>query len=322
MGAHAVLQAVVVAKRTETPDICAFELEGVGAAALPPFAPGAHIDVHLPNGLVRQYSLCNAPSPRGRYLLGVRRAPDSRGGSRALHETVGVGDTLRIGAPRNLFALHPQARYSVLVGAGIGITPLLSMAEHLSAQGAAFELHYVVRSREAAGFLRCIESSRFADHVRVHVSGGLPAARVSADRLVPPPGPDHHLYVCGPTGFMDAVSGAARRAGWAAQRLHQEHFAAAATIPSEAGGFEVVLARSGRCVAVRPGQVVTQALAAAGVAIPTSCEQGVCGTCLTRVLDGEPDHRDLYLSADEQARNDQFLPCCSRSRSPRLTLDL
>lgn len=322
MSDDSVLYAVVAAKWVETADVCAFELHGADGAALPTFSAGAHIDVHLPGGLIRQYSLCNAPSDRGRYVLGVHNAAASRGGSRAMHEGVSQADTLRISAPRNLFALNAQARYSVLVGAGIGITPILSMAEHLAALGEGFELHYVVRSRDAAAFLTQIEASRFADRVRLHVGGGPSSAHVNPASFVPGPQADHHLYVCGPNGFMDAVLGAARQVGWAPTQLHQEHFSAAPLHASASGGFDIKLARSGRIVTVGAQESATQALAAAGVVVPTSCEQGVCGTCLTRVLDGVPDHQDLYLSPDEQARNDQFLPCCSRSRSASLTLDL
>lgn len=322
MNDPAVLHAVVAAKRAETADISAFELHGARGASLPAFSAGAHIDVHLPGGLIRQYSLCNAPSDGGRYVLGVHKAVNSRGGSRAMHDQVAVGDTVRISAPRNLFALDAQAHYSVLVGAGIGITPILSMAAHLAAQGEAFELHYVVRDREAAAFLPQIELSCFADRVRLHVGGGLSTAHVSPASFVPGPQAAHHLYVCGPNGFMDAVLGAAKQGGWSSAQLHKEHFSAAPIDASASGGFEIQLARSGRTLTVGPTESVTLALAAAGVVVPTSCEQGVCGTCLTRVLDGVPDHRDLYLSADEQARNDQFLPCCSRSKSACLTLDL
>lgn len=321
MNAHATLDVVLADRRAETPGIAVFELQAPEGGALPAFTAGAHVDVHLPNGLVRQYSLCNAPSDGARYLLGVQLAADSRGGSRAMHEQLAVGARLRIGAPRNLFALQPQARHSVLVAAGIGITPILSMAEHLSESGQSFELHYVVRSIEAAAFLPHIRASAFAHRLQLHLGGGASAPHLSPSAFVPAAHSDHHLYVCGPGGFMDAVFGAARERGWAAAQLHQEHFGAAPPARA-AGSFELLLARSGRRITVAPEQSAVQALAAAGVVVPTSCEQGVCGTCLTRVLDGVPEHQDLYLSPDEQAANDQFLPCCSRARTACLTLDL
>ncbi|MCU4119047.1 PDR/VanB family oxidoreductase [Variovorax sp. N23] len=326
------LYAIVTDKHAETPDICAIELRGAGGRPLPDFSAGAHVEVRLPGGQTRSYSLCNAPSDRDRYVLGVHKSRTSRGGSRAMHEALRVGDTLQLSAPRNFFALAPEADHSVLVAAGIGITPILSMAEHLSTSGASFELHYVARSRDAAAFLRRIEASRFANCLRLHLSGlalaskgasATPrASRIDPIALLPSPRENSHVYVCGPAGFMEAVLAAARQAGWAAAQLHQEHFAGSVIGAAAADSFEIKLARSGRTVAVGHEESAVQALAAAGVHVPTSCEQGVCGTCLTRVLDGEPDHRDLFLSPEEQMRNDQFLPCCSRAKTACLTLDL
>lgn len=316
------LRAIVTAKRTETPSTCSIELRGAEGRPLPAFSAGAHVHVRLPGGSVRAYSLCNNPSDWDRYVLGVHRSAQSRGGSRAVHERVAAGEVLCISAPRNHFALAPQARHSVLVAAGIGITPLLSMAEHLGARDASFELHYVARSRETAAFLSHLECSSFSKRVRLHLSAGVSPSRIAPSVLVPAPNPDSHLYVCGPPGFMDAVLARARLLGWPLDRLHQERFAA---VQGDAGGaqaFGIRLARSGAHLTVGASESVVQALAAAGVHVPVSCEQGVCGTCLTRVLAGEPDHRDMYLSPEERARNDCFLPCCSRAASAELTLDL
>lgn len=317
-----ILRAVVADKRAETRDICAIGLRGNIGSPLPSFQAGAHIDVHLPGGFVRQYSLCNAPTDRDRYVLGVLHNPSSRGGSRAVHESVKPGDTLAISAPKNHFPLVAEAAHSILIAAGIGITPILSMAEHLCAIGASFDLHYSARSRDTAAFLKYMEASPFASKIRLHLSGGLNESRMNVRALLATPRSGWHLYVCGPRGFMDVVLGAARLAGWPAAQLHQEHFSAGTAQPAAGGCFEVMLARDGRIVQVGANESVVRALAAAGVSIATSCEQGVCGTCLTRVLEGEPEHHDLFLSPEEQARNDQFLPCCSRSRTARLTIDL
>jgi len=314
---------VRVARRTrEAVDIDTFELMDVDGKPLPPFSAGSHIDVHLPNGLTRQYSLCNDPTESHRYLIGVLRDAGSRGGSTAMHEQVKEGDVLRISTPKNHFPLVHEAKRSVLVAGGIGVTPILCMAERLAVAGADFEMHYCTRSRERTAFHDRIAGSAFAPRVRFHFDDGDAAQKLDIARLVATPQPGVHLYVCGPKGFMDAVLAAARAAGWPPAQIHYEFFNAELLPTGNEGAFEVKLASSGRVVAVGKDQTVVEALAAAGVEVPTSCGQGVCGTCLTRVLEGVPDHQDLYLTPEEQAANDQFTPCCSRSKTPRLVLDL
>jgi vanillate O-demethylase ferredoxin subunit len=318
------LIAVRVTRRTrEAQDICSFELRALDGSALPPFSAGAHIDVLVPGGLTRQYSLCNAPAERDRYVIGVLHEAASRGGSRAMHELVHEGDTLRIRAPRNHFALAADATRSLLLAGGIGVTPILSMAEHLAAEGGDFSMHYCVRSAGRAAFAGRLRDGRFAARARLHVDDGDAAQRADLPRLLGDPRPGLHAYVCGPKGFIDAVAGAAAQLGWPPERVHREFFGQA-DAPAQApdARFEVRLARSGRVVEVPADRSVVQALAAAGIDVPVSCEQGVCGTCLTPVLEGVPDHRDLYLTPEEQALNDQFTPCCSRSRTPCLVLDL
>lgn len=316
------LSVRVASRRHEAHGICSFELVDAAGGVLPAFRAGAHIDVHLPNGMVRPYSLFNSPSERGRYMICVLKEPGSRGGSRAMHELVAEGELLRIGAPRNLFELVPQAPHSLLVAGGIGITPILSMAEQLAAAGASFALHYAVRSRERAALMQRIEGSSFAPRVRLHCDDGQASQRLDIERLLHGAPEGTHLYFCGPAGFMNAVRDAAGRLGWPADRVHSESFAAVVAVRDADEPFDVVLARSGRAIRVERDCSVTQALAAAGVVLPTSCEQGVCGTCLVPVLEGTPDHRDLYLTPAEQARNDQFTPCCSRALTSRLVLDL
>jgi vanillate O-demethylase ferredoxin subunit len=270
--------------------------------------------------------LCNDPAETHRYLLGVLRDASSRGGSAAVHDLVQVGQTLQISTPKNHFPLVDGATRSLLLAGGIGITPILCMAEQLAHAGAAFELHHCTRSLERTAFVERIRQSAFAAQAHWHVDDGDASQRLDLAALLgTPQAPRHagvHLYVCGPQGFMDAVLGAARAAGWPEAQLHQESFGAAPLGRDSDAAFEVQLASSGQVVVVPAGQSVVQALASAGVEVPTSCEQGVCGTCLTRVLAGQPEHRDHYLTPDEQAAGDQFLPCCSRSRSSRLMLDL
>ena len=202
------------------------------------------------------------------------------------------------------------------------MTPLLCMAERLAQLGADFELHYCTRSLARTAFVGRIQASSFADRVRFHHDDGAAAQQIDLAALLGQPRPLEHVYVCGPQGFMDAVLGRARAAGWPEAQLHFEYFGAALAPPDGDTAFEVQLASSGRVVPVAAGQTAVQALAAAGVELLTSCEQGVCGTCLTRVLAGQIEHRDQYLTPDEQAAQDQFLPCCSRSRGGRLVLDL
>ena len=316
------LQVRVTRKRAEAQDICSLVLEPT-EGQLPPFTAGAHIDVHLPgNGLVRQYSLCNAPSEVGRYVIAVLRDAASRGGSQAVHELVHEGAELQISAPRNHFPLAEGALHHLLLAGGIGVTPLLAMAETLSAQGASFGLHYATRSRDRMAFIDRISGSTYASRAHFHFDDGPADQRLNIAALLKQAPAGTHLYVCGPQGFMDAVLKAARDASWDESRLHYEFFGAAPTKQADDGSFDLELASSGRVIPVAADKTPLQALLDAGIDIPMSCEQGVCGTCLTRVIRGTPDHRDHYLTPEEHAVNDQFLPCCSRSKSPRLVLDL
>jgi len=319
---QATLTVRVARKRVEARDICSFELVPPDGGPLPPFSAGSHIDVHVPGAAVRQYSLCNDPSENHRYLIGVLKDQASRGGSLAMHERVAEGDRLEISTPRNHFALAHEARRSLLFAGGIGITPILCMTERLAAMGEDFELHYSARARDRAAFFDRILASAYSPRVQFHFDDGAPEQKLDLTALLGSPQSGTHVYVCGPQGFIDAALGFARGVGWPAAQLHYEFFGAAPTATDTDGSFEVQLASSGRVIAVHKDQTVVQALAAQGIEVMTSCEQGVCGTCLTRVLKGVPDHRDQYLTPEEQAANDQFTPCCSRAISTRLVLDL
>jgi vanillate O-demethylase ferredoxin subunit len=239
-----------------------------------------------------------------------------------MHDLVDEGDLLQISAPRNHFALAHESRRSVLLAGGIGVTPILCMAERLAISAAAFEMHYCSRSRGRMAFHDRIAASAFASRVRFHFDDGAAEQKLDISALLATPEAGVHVYVCGPKGFMDAVLGTARTQGWPEEQLHYEYFAAGLTRSADATSFKVKLASSGRSVLVPAGKTVVEALAEVGIVIPTSCGQGVCGTCITRLLDGVPDHKDLYLSPQEQAQNDQFTPCCSRSKSALLVLDL
>jgi vanillate O-demethylase ferredoxin subunit len=319
--ASAFLEVRVAAIRPEAPGICSFELAPASKQqALPAFSAGSHIDVFTPAGQVRQYSMCNDPSESHRYVIGVLRDPKSRGGSESLHRDVRVGDILRISTPRNHFPLAGDAGKSLLVGGGIGITPILCMAERLHTLGRDFEMHYYARARERAAFLGRIAGSNFSSRVHLHFDEESGGTSLNAAELLSVSA-DTHLYVCGPQGFMDQVLANARAAGWAQERLHLEFFSNTQSHQRD-GAFKLQLASSGRVLEVAEGQTAADALEAAGVPIMLSCGEGVCGTCVTRVLEGIPEHRDLYLSDSEHALNQHFTPCCSRAKTPLLVLDL
>ncbi|MNP17333.1 Phthalate dioxygenase reductase [compost metagenome] len=316
------MQVKVVRKFEAATDICAFELARPDGGDLPVFSAGAHIDVHLKNGIIRQYSLCNPPADTQRYLIAVLRDANSRGGSVAMHE-LEEGELLEISEPRNHFPLNADAEHSLLLAGGIGVTPILCMAQELKAKGASFEMHYCARDASRMAFRERLALGDLATRVNLYFDDAGPSARVDLAKLLAHPAPGRHLYVCGPAGFITVVLETAKAAGWDDRCVHREFFAAA-SVPraSQPGSFQIKLSSSGQVIDVTPDQSVVDALLAVGVEVPTSCKQGVCGVCITRVLAGEPDHLDFYLSDDEKALNNQFTPCCSRSKSPLLELDL
>jgi vanillate O-demethylase ferredoxin subunit len=315
------ISVLVASRRQEAEDIVSFELASRDGSPLALFSAGAHIDVEVAPGLVRQYSLCNDPDESHRYVIAVLRDPRSRGGSTGMHDRIAVGQTLRISAPKNHFPLQPAAHYLLFAG-GIGVTPILCMAERLARTDAAFDFHYCARSPARTAFVERIQASAFADRVRFHFDAGDAAQKLDLEAALQAAPRGTHIYVCGPSGFIDHVTGTARAHGWPADSVHQEYFGAAPVDTSADASFEVRIASSGKTCMVPADQTVVQALARHGIEIPVSCEQGVCGTCITRVLDGVPDHRDMYFTDEEKARNDQFTPCCSRALSPVLMLDL
>lgn len=314
------LSVRVARKWQEAQDICAVELVAEPGQTLPGFSAGSHIDVHLPGGLTRQYSLCNDPAEQQHYQIAVLRDPASRGGSVAVHDLVQEGQALQISAPKNHFALAHGAPRHLLLAGGIGITPLLCMAQRLRATGASFELHYATRSLARTAFRD--EIAAFGDKVKLHLDDGDAAQKLDLPAVLAAQPAATRLYVCGPTGFIDFVLATAKARGWPADHLHLEYFGAAPQDTTGDQAFEVRLASSGQTYTVPADKTVVQALQAHGIEIMVSCEQGVCGTCLTRVLEGECDHRDLYLTDEEKAANDQFTPCCSRAKSKLLVLDI
>ncbi|MCC7411531.1 MAG: oxidoreductase [Gammaproteobacteria bacterium] len=315
------LIVVVANKSIEAQDIASFELVSGDGGELPEFTAGAHIDVHLGDGLIRQYSLCNDPRERHRYRLGVLREAQSRGGSVAMHERVNAGDRISISTPRNTFHLDERASHSILLAGGIGVTPMIAMAYRLAALGASFELHYCTRSRARTAFHDLLTSAPFADRVQLHFDDGPKDQLLDAPALLRSPGAGTSLYVCGPKGMMDYVLG--QVGGWPEGRVHREYFSADPQAGHDHdGSFRVRIASTGAEYEIPANKTIVDALAGHGVDIPVSCEQGICGTCLTGVLEGQPDHRDAFLSDDEHAANTQMTPCCSRAKSALIVLDL
>ena len=317
------INVVVLRKTAEAVGICSFELASANGGSLPPFSAGSHIDVEISAGKVRQYSLCNDPQDQQRYVIGVLREPNSRGGSVSMIETVREGDTLRISAPRNHFTLVPDATHVVLLAGGIGITPILSMAERLSQSDTPFRLVYANRSRSRTAFIDRIENSRYRQSVHFHFDEESEGRLLDLKKSIGEPTPGFHLYVCGPPGFIKAALESAASSGWDGPSLHREYFQpVTGTAAVSAESFLVRIASTGSDYPVPPHRSVVEVLAEHGVEIPVSCEQGVCGTCVTRILEGIPDHRDMFMTDQEHARNDQFTPCCSRAKTSLLVLDL
>ncbi|MFT4270490.1 MAG: PDR/VanB family oxidoreductase [Pantoea sp.] len=290
---------------------------------LPCWQPGAHIDVHLREGLVRQYSLTGQSDNTRHYQICIARDQQSRGGSRYVHEMLRPGQVLRISPPRNLFPMQPAGKV-ILMAAGIGITPLYAMAEALEAAGVPFVLHYYVKQRGDEAFLP--ELSKPFQHGFCEIwhssEGRSPRSHAPAELL--DPAEDTHLYLCGPAGFMSHIRATAIRHGWQEQHIHTEAFKPLTAVAAQGeAGFTVTLASTGQQWPVAPGQTIATVLLENGVDVPLSCEMGMCGACLTRVTEGEIDHRDTVQSAAEKSAPEQYIAlCCSRSLSRNLVIEL
>jgi vanillate monooxygenase ferredoxin subunit len=303
----------------ETPEIRCFELKAQDGQRLPTVTPGAHIDVHLPQGLIRQYSLWNGPEDKETYFIGVKREPASRGGSAGMH-ALAEGELLTISEPKNNFELVRTSRQSLLLAAGIGITPLLSMARHLKAEGLEARLHLFSRSETHSPFADVLKNKLGAE---IHVGLMPPDVDQVIERVLRSMADGAHLYICGPGPFMSLVRASAAKTRWPESNIHLEYFSAKpASSAAEDEPFEVVLHKSGRTISVKADQTIIRAMEEAGVSILTSCEQGVCGTCVTNVVEGEPYHRDQYFNATERASGKLITPCVSRCKGKRLVLDL
>jgi ferredoxin-NADP reductase len=310
------LRLRVKATTWEAPNILSYDLRAADAAELPAFTAGAHLDIHLGNGLIRSYSLLNSQAERHRYVIAVQNDAATRGGSKWVHEHVHTGDLVTVAAPRNNFPLKEDAGHSILLAGGIGITPIMSMVERLIALGRSWDLYYCARTRAGAAFV-----DRLAGRSEVHFNfdGEPGGAMLDIAAIVRSASDRTHFYCCGPLGMLGAFEQAT--SALPAERVHVEYFTAKEP-PAQSGGFVVVLAKSRREIPIPAGKSILDALFEAGIDVPHSCKEGVCGTCETPVLEGIPDHRDLILTKEEQAANRSMMICCSGSKSERLVLDL
>jgi vanillate O-demethylase ferredoxin subunit len=308
------LQLRVRCATWEAQDILSYELRLPAGGELPAFAAGAHVDLTLPNGLIRSYSLVNDQAERHRYVIGVQKDRASRGGSSWVHANLRPGDLLTVNGPRNNFPLNEAAEKSVLISGGIGITPIVSMVRRLGALKKDWTLYYCARTRAVAAFTEVLQGD-----VRFNFDGEPGGKVLDLAGVVALWPAGTHFYCCGPLPMLAAFEAAT--AALPREQVHVEYFTAKEA-PAVTGGFTVMLARSGRQLVVPPGKTILETLLDAGMEVPYSCMEGVCGTCETRVIEGVPDHRDLVLSDAEHAEGKTMMICCSGCRGDRLVLDL
>lgn len=303
-------------RTTGAEGVVVLDLREPAGADLPAWSAGAHVDLRLPGGLTRQYSLCGDVGDRSVWRIAVLREPESRGGSAHVHDALDEGAEVEVRGPRNHFALEPAPRYLFIAG-GIGITPILPMIDAAEAAGAQWELHYGGRSRRSMAFLESLE--RASGHLTLHPQDEV--GLIDLDALLGEPRPGTLVYCCGPEPLLAAVE--QRCAAWPEGSLHLERFAPKDVgEPVLTGAFEVELAVSGMALTVPPEKSVLEVVEEAGVSVLSSCQEGTCGTCETTVLAGEVDHRDSLLTPAEQAANDTMFICVSRAACPKLVLEL
>lgn len=285
---------------------------------LPSFTPGAHIQVRTPNGLLRKYSLCGDPAESDRYVIAVKREQGGRGGSISMIDDAGTGDDFLVSSPVNDFPLAQNAQHFIFIAGGIGITPIMSMILHLRhTPEKKFRLYYCTRSREETPFREELNSSEYKGKVTMHHDGGDSARALDIWPIVEERKNRAHLYCCGPSSLMHAVRDMTGH--WSSNAVHFEAFSEPARAKPDDRAFIVELAKSGAIFEVPVGTTILEAMRANGFDAPSSCESGTCGTCRTRLIEGEADHRDLVLA--EHERSSQIMICVSRARSPRLVLD-
>jgi phthalate 4,5-dioxygenase reductase subunit len=300
--------------------IFSYELRDPNHADLPPFTAGAHLTIQVPSGALRSYSLCNDPAERDRYVITVKREENGRGGSKSLADHIRAGDRISVSEPSNLFPLDPKAKKYIFIAGGIGITPMLSMMRHINASGGVpYQMYYLSRTPQTTPFLQELQSPEFKGKVVIHHDYGDPGRSYDLWPVLETPVAHCHVYCCGPTMLMDAVRDMTGH--WPVSAVHFESFTNVAAAPrADDTPFTVRLAHSGDVVDVPAGVSILEALRERGYQVSASCESGTCGSCRTKLLAGEADHRDLVLLEHERA--DQIMVCVSRAKSPELLLDL
>lgn len=313
----ALIDVIVSDITQETPTIKSIRLEKPDGSPLGTYLPGAHIDVEGPTAITRQYSLCSTPDSADSFAFAVKREANSRGGSAALHE-LAVGDRLRISEPRNLLGIATDARHHVLVAAGIGITPMLSMARYMDVHDISFELHYFARTEAEAAFLPLL-NDRCPEKLHAHIGVSRDSQEQVLDAAFTTLSAGTHVYTCGPDGFMDKVVAVAGR-HVSPDAVHLENFhAAEQPDAAENAAFEVEL--EGETYEIPADKSIVDVLQENGCDVDTSCQEGICGTCIMQVLEGSPEHRDNVLTMAEKESGEVMAVCVSRTKSPRLVLD-
>lgn len=311
------LEVLLTSIQMAAKDTNLYTFRRADGAAMPGATPGSHISLMLPNGIERQYSLTNYGASLTEYIVGVKLDPNSRGGSLFMHNHLRVGQPITIEPPRNNFPLIETADHVVLFAGGIGVTPIYCMAKRLIELGRSWELYYSARSRVDAAFVSELETyPQVKLHFDQEKGGVMPIANIIA--TLPK---NSHLYCCGPTPMLAAFESAAAASGFSPDQVHVEYFTPKFAAAAE-GGYTVQLERSKKELKVPEGKSILQVVREAGVDVPFSCEEGICGACETRVISGVPDHRDSILTESERKANATMMICCSGSKSPRLVLDL
>lgn len=319
------LELMVRQIRYEGVGIHSYELVHPEGQPLPAFTAGAHIDVHVPGGFTRQYSLCSDPADTQHYRIAVLKDEQGRGGSKKLHETLAVQQRVQVSQPRNHFPLSENGGKVIMLAGGIGITPLMCMAYTLQQQGRDFELHYCAKDARYVAFRETMEALEQTGRVHFHFDGGKPENGLDIAALLKEPTEGTEVYYCGPGGFMKACASATEH--WPKGSVHCEHFKApekplniTGAEDAAPGGFTIQIASTGALIQVPTDETIAEALEKAGVELETSCVSGLCGTCRIRYLEGEVEHNDYILDDDERA--EYLTACVSRAKSGLLVLDL
>jgi len=299
-----------------------FELIAGDNSILPPFSAGAHIDVHIEPGLIRQYSLCNSEHESHRYLIAVKREQNGRGGSSRLHQLFATGSPATVSLPRNNFPLDLAQSDYLLIAGGIGLTPILAMAHALELANKAFTVHIFVRSEDFLPFGVTLSQLPFSRRIKIYYDSEKPLLERNITQIIGKPNINRSLYICGPGAFMSHIINAATDQRWPKSAINFESFSAEPAAKANNHPFELTLSRSNITLTVAADESIVDAVQRANITIPISCGQGMCGTCVCEVLEGEIEHRDSIFSDAEHANGRQLTACVSRAKGAQLILKL